>query len=43
MGRVWSISCLKNSNKVAVGYDDGTIMVKLGHEVRALRCMGMHQ
>lgn len=32
MERVWSISCLKGSNKVALGYDDGTIVIKLGHE-----------
>ena len=32
MGRVWSIACIKGSNKVAFGYDDGTIMIKLGHE-----------
>lgn len=32
MLRVWSIGCLKNSNNVAVGYDEGTISLKLGHE-----------
>ena len=29
---VWSINCLRGSNKVALGYDEGTIMIKLGHE-----------
>jgi coatomer subunit beta' len=32
MERVWTIACLKGSNKVALGYDDGTIMIKLGQE-----------
>ena len=32
MERVWTISCLKGTNKVALGYDDGSVMVKLGHE-----------
>ncbi len=32
MERVWTISCLKGTNKVALGYDDGTVMIKLGHE-----------
>jgi coatomer subunit beta' len=32
MERVWAISTLKGSNKVAVGYDEGTVSLKLGHE-----------
>ena len=32
MERVWTLACLKGSNKVAIGYDDGTIMIKIGHE-----------
>ena len=32
MERVWTIACLKGSNKVAIGYDDGTIMIKIGNE-----------
>lgn len=32
MERVWSIACLKGHNKIALGYDEGTIMIKLGHE-----------
>ena len=32
MERVWTVACLKGSNKVAIGYDDGTIMIKIGNE-----------
>lgn len=32
MERAWSISCLRGSNKVALGYDEGTVMIKLGQE-----------
>jgi coatomer subunit beta' len=32
MERVWTICCLKGSNKVALGYDDGTVMIQIGHE-----------
>jgi len=28
--RAWSISCLKGSNNVAIGYDEGSIMIKVG-------------
>ncbi|CAF1337485.1 unnamed protein product [Rotaria sp. Silwood1] len=28
LGRCWTISCLKGSNNVAVGYDEGTLMIK---------------
>jgi len=34
--RVWSISCLKGSNNVALGYDEGSIMIKLGREEPAM-------
>ncbi len=27
--RCWSISCLKGSNNVALGYDEGTMMIKV--------------
>lgn len=32
MERVWSLGYLKGSNKVAIGYDDGTIVMKIGQE-----------
>eukprot|EP00761_Pharyngomonas_kirbyi_P013320 gb/GECH01013348.1/.p1 GENE.gb/GECH01013348.1/~~gb/GECH01013348.1/.p1 ORF type:complete len:859 (+),score=194.26 gb/GECH01013348.1/:1-2577(+) len=32
LGRVWSISCSKTTNKVAIGYDEGTVVLKLGKE-----------
>jgi coatomer subunit beta' len=31
--RVWSLAASRDSNKVAIGYDEGTIVVKLGQEV----------
>ncbi|KAF7269278.1 hypothetical protein GWI33_017733 [Rhynchophorus ferrugineus] len=34
--RVWSIACLKGSNNVALGYDEGSIMVKVGREEPAV-------
>lgn len=34
--RAWSISCLKGSNNVAIGYDEGSIMIKLGREEPAM-------
>lgn len=30
--RVWTICCLKGSNNVALGYDEGSILVKVGRE-----------
>eukprot|EP00624_Nannochloropsis_granulata_P000841 evm.model.NODE_13642_length_12762_cov_21.701221.2 len=33
MERVWSLAASRDSNKVAIGYDEGTIVVKLGQEV----------
>jgi coatomer subunit beta' len=34
--RVWTICCLKGSNNVAIGYDEGSIMIKLGREEPAM-------
>ncbi|KAL9679540.1 hypothetical protein QQ045_017405 [Rhodiola kirilowii] len=31
--RVWAIGYMKKSRRVVIGYDEGTIMVKLGREV----------
>ncbi|PNY10723.1 coatomer subunit beta -2-like protein, partial [Trifolium pratense] len=31
--RVWAIGYMKSSRRVVIGYDEGTIMVKLGREV----------
>ncbi|KAH9566824.1 hypothetical protein CY35_04G149400 [Sphagnum magellanicum] len=30
--RVWTIGYIKGSNRVAIGYDEGTIMIKIGRE-----------
>ncbi|KAH7290702.1 hypothetical protein KP509_30G060200 [Ceratopteris richardii] len=30
--RVWTIGYLKGSNRIAIGYDEGTIMIKIGRE-----------
>ncbi|XP_022033682.1 coatomer subunit beta'-1 isoform X1 [Helianthus annuus] len=30
--RVWAIGCMKGSRRIAFGYDEGTIMVKVGRE-----------
>ncbi|CAM6120868.1 unnamed protein product [Calypogeia fissa] len=30
--RVWTFGYLKGSNRVAIGYDEGTIMIKIGWE-----------
>lgn len=32
MGRVWALASLKNSNTLVIGYDNGTIVLKLGRE-----------
>jgi coatomer subunit beta' len=29
LGRCWTISCLKGSNNAALGYDEGTLMIKV--------------
>jgi len=34
--RCWTIACLKGSNNVAIGYDEGTMMIKLGREEPAM-------
>lgn len=34
--RVWAITCLRGSNNVAIGYDEGSIMVKVGREEPAV-------
>ncbi|KAL1494880.1 hypothetical protein ABEB36_010396 [Hypothenemus hampei] len=34
--RVWAITCLKGSNNVGIGYDEGSIMVKIGREEPAV-------
>lgn len=32
MERAWSIAALKVSNKLAIGYDEGTVVIRLGHD-----------
>ena len=34
--RVWSIACMRGSNDVAIGYDEGSILIKLGREEPAM-------
>lgn len=34
--RVWTIACLRGSNSVALGYDEGSIIIKLGREEPAM-------
>lgn len=34
--RVWTIACLRGSNNVTIGYDEGSIMVKVGREEPAV-------
>lgn len=34
--RVWTVSCMRGSNNVALGYDEGSIMVKVGREEPAV-------
>lgn len=36
MGRVWALASLKNSNTVTIGYDNGSIALKLGREEPAM-------
>ena len=36
MERVWTICCLPGSNNIALGYDEGSIMIKLGREEPAM-------
>ncbi|KAG5415970.1 hypothetical protein IGI04_003537 [Brassica rapa subsp. trilocularis] len=33
LDRVWAIGYIKSSRRVVIGYDEGTIMVKLGREI----------
>jgi coatomer subunit beta' len=33
MERAWALAVTASSNKLAIGYDDGTIMITLGNEV----------
>ena len=35
MNRCWSISTKPGSNNVALGYDEGTVIVKMGRETPA--------
>ncbi|CCI11060.1 unnamed protein product [Albugo candida] len=32
MERAWTLAALKSANKVAIGYDEGTMVVRLGHD-----------
>ncbi|CAB3375712.1 Hypothetical predicted protein [Cloeon dipterum] len=34
--RVWTITCLRGSNDVALGYDEGSVLVKIGREEPAV-------
>ena len=34
--RAWTISCLKGSNNIALGYDEGSIMIKVGKQSKML-------
>lgn len=34
--RVWTINCLRGSNNVALGYDEGSVTIKLGREEPAI-------
>ncbi|XP_024220566.1 coatomer subunit beta' isoform X1 [Bombus impatiens] len=34
--RVWTIACLKGSNNVAIGYDESSVIVKVGREEPAV-------
>lgn len=36
MGRVWTAACLRNSYTLAIGYDNGSIVLKLGTEQPAM-------
>lgn len=32
MERVWTMACIQSSNKIAIGFDEGSIVIKLGQE-----------
>lgn len=34
--RVWTIACMRGSNNVALGYDEGSIIIKVGREEPAM-------
>ncbi|XP_037024935.1 coatomer subunit beta' [Bradysia coprophila] len=34
--RVWTISCMRGTNNVALGYDEGSIIIKVGREEPAM-------
>lgn len=34
--RVWCITAMKGSNTVAIGYDEGSVAIKLGREEPAV-------
>ena len=34
--RVWAINCMKGSNCIAIGYDEGSVVLKLGREEPAV-------
>lgn len=34
--RVWAINCMKGSNSIAIGYDEGSVVLKLGREEPAV-------
>lgn len=36
LDRVWSLTCHKSSQQVAIGYDEGTIVISLGREDPAM-------
>ncbi|XP_074594925.1 coatomer subunit beta' [Brevipalpus obovatus] len=38
--RVWTIACLKGSNSVAIGFDEGSIIISLGREEPAMSMDG---
>ncbi|XP_065314583.1 coatomer subunit beta'-like isoform X2 [Gordionus sp. m RMFG-2023] len=40
MERVWAIACQRGSNSIALGYDDGSILLKLGREEPAVSMDG---
>ncbi len=38
LGRCWTISCLKGYNNAALGYDEGTLMIKVEKKKREKQC-----
>ena len=37
--RVWSIAHLRGSNDVAIGYDEGSVMIKVGGDSNDVYCI----